>query len=291
MHTLALIASNFVRTRKSLVDFFSSTFYAFQYGNISIVEDKLYEILDMLEECGFVKKDDENLRITRIGKRISELYIDPLTANHFIEALNSRRKATPFSILQTISNTIEMPLLSIRTGEFSELGMLLVDREKEFLKPIPDEWELDFDNFLRSVKTALLLESWINEATEDEILTTYKVAPGELYARLTIADWLIYSLQEIAFILGKKDKVKTIRKTRVRLKYGVKEELIPLVKLKKIGRIRARRLFNAGMKTLNDLRKIPLISLEKIIGPQIAKVIKDQLEGRKLKTEKQKTLI
>ncbi|MEM5802019.1 MAG: DEAD/DEAH box helicase [Candidatus Aenigmatarchaeota archaeon] len=295
MHTLALIASELVKSKKSLNEFFSKTFFAFQYGNISLIEDKLEEILQRLEEWEFIKKDKEKLTATKLGKRVSELYIDPLTANYFVECLKNavNKETESFSYLQTICNTLEFkPLLSVRTGEFSEIENILAMKEKVFLQKIPEEWDLDFDEFFKSIKTALMLEDWINEASEDKILTKYGVAPGELRGRLEVADWLIYCLQELALLLGFKEILKDIRKLRIRLMYGVKEELIPLVRLEQVGRIRARKLFDAGLKTMNDLRKIPIDILSKIVGPTIAKIIKDQLEGKKAKEfrEKQSTL-
>jgi helicase len=295
MHILALIASKFCTSEDSLKKFFSKTFYAFQFGDTSLLEEKILQVLEQLIEWNFVVSKKNKIEATRIGKRVSELYIDPLTAHHFIKALSKtkEKKIYPFGLLQLISNTIEMrPLLSVRAGEFSELEDVLAKREEELLQEIPDESELEFDDFLRSLKTALMFEDWIEEATEDQILVKYRVAPGEFYGRREIADWLIYSLQELALLLGYKELLKHIRKLRVRLEYGVKEELIPLVRLKQVGRIRARKLFNAGIKSLGDLRKASLERISAIVGPNIAKIIKDQLEGKeeKKKVEMQVTL-
>jgi helicase len=295
MHTLALIASNFCTSEDSLKKFFSKTFYAFQFGDTSVLEEKIFQILEQLIEWKFVVSKKNKIEATRIGKRVSELYIDPLTAHQFIQALDKtkQKKIHPFGLLQLISNTIEMrPLLSVRAGEFSELEDVFAKREEELLQEIPDESELEFDDFLRSLKTALMFEDWIEEATEDQILVKYRVAPGEFYGRREIADWLVYSLQEIALLLGHKEILKHIRKLRVRLEYGVKEELIPLVRLKQVGRIRARKLFNAGIKSLADLRKTSFERISAVVGPNIAKIIKDQLEGKeeRKKAEKQVTL-
>jgi helicase len=294
MHTLALIASEFCKSVKSLLDFFSKTFYAFQYGEISAIKEKILDILENLRKWKFVEKKNDKLAATRIGRRVSELYIDPLTAHHFIQCLAKARKkeVQPFSFLQAICSAIEMrPLLSVRTGEFSELNEEIAKRENQFLVKIPDEWDLEYDEFLKSVKTALMFEAWINEATEDYILSKFKVAPGEFYGRREIADWLVYSLHELALLLGYKELLKHIRKLRVRLEYGVKEELIPLVRLKQIGRVRARRLYSSGLKTISDLRKIPIESLARIIGEKIAYSIKEQLgQVPKMKEERQSTL-
>ncbi|MEM7825529.1 MAG: DEAD/DEAH box helicase [Candidatus Aenigmatarchaeota archaeon] len=291
MHTLALIASEFCKSEKSLLEFFSKTFFAFQYGNVSFIEEKILEILEMLEKWKFIERKKEKLFATKIGKRVSELYIDPLTANYFIECLNRaiKKETQPFSFLQVVSKTTEMrPLLNIRTGEFSELNEKIAERENLFLQEIPKEWDLEFDDFLRSVKTALMFETWINEASEEEILTKFRVAPGEFYVRREIVDWLVYSLQELSLLLNYKKLLLPIRKLRVRLEYGVKEELLPFVRLKGIGRMRARKLFNSGIKTVSDLKKIPLGSLVKLVGEKTAYKIKEQLEVKK--KEEQTTL-
>ena len=84
MHTLALIASGFVKTEDMLFDFFSKTFYALQFGDTTAVKEKLLEIIDSLVEWDFIEYDNKKLSPTRLGKRVSELYIDPLTAHNFI---------------------------------------------------------------------------------------------------------------------------------------------------------------------------------------------------------------
>lgn len=283
MHTLALVASDFCRSEKSLLEFFSKTFYAFQYGDLALVEEKIIEILELLEEWKFITNRNGKISATTLGKRVSELYIDPLTAHEFIESLKAakKRKVEPFSFLQTTCKAIESrPLLSVRSTEFQDINDLLAKRENLLLQKIPEEYDLEYEEFLKSFKTALMFDYWLNEASEDEILVKYKVAPGELRSRLEVIDWLIYSLGELALLLGYKEILKEIRKTRIRLRYGIKEELIPLVKLEQVGRVRARKLFSSNIKTIESLRKISLDNLSKIVGPKVALIIKNQLTGK-----------
>jgi len=121
-------------------------------------------------------------------------------------------------------------------------------------------------------------------------LEWYRITPGELYSRLQIADWLLYALGELALILKLKEKLKVLKKLRVRMKYGVKEELLPLVKLEGIGRVRARKLYNSGINSIKKLREVPLESLSRLIGVKTAKKIKEQVENKKMETERQKIL-
>jgi helicase len=294
MHTLALIASGFVNTRGSLMKFFGKTFYAYQYGDISGIDTRIENILEMLIDFNFLTEREDKILPTRIGKRVSELYIDPLTAHHFIGCLERamKIKPKPFSYLHMIANTLEMkPFLSVSSKELEEINDVIA--KSRFLEKIPKEWDLEFDEFLKSVKTALMFEGWINELTEDQILSKFRVTPGELYTRLRNADWLLYASQELALLLGFKKLLKDLRKIRVRVKYGVKEELIPLVRLEQVGRVRARKLYDSGLKSISDLRKIPLMSLEKTIGPKVAATIKKQLgeKVKELKEEKQINLM
>lgn len=294
MHTLALIANNFKKSEERLLEFFANTFYGFQYGDIYVIEEKILSILDRLEEWGFISRRGKLISATKIGKRVAELYIDPLTAHNFIEALDAKKRIEAFSFLQLVSNAIEMrPLLTVRSSEFVDVHEILVKKEGSILQKIPEDFELEFDDFLKSIKTAMMFGDWINESTEDEILAKYKVAPGELRSRLKNADWLVYSLHELSQLVGKKELLKEINKTRIRMTYGIKEELISLIKLKQIGRTRARKLYNTNLKTLEDLRKVPADKLSSVVGKKVAQIIKDQLEGKevKLKKEKQSNLL
>ncbi|MGC9058947.1 MAG: DEAD/DEAH box helicase [Candidatus Aenigmatarchaeota archaeon] len=290
MHTLALIASDFCKKKKSLLEFFSSTFFAYRY-DVYIIEEKIEEIIENLEEWGFIVVENSKIEATRLGKRISELYLDPLTEKIFVDGLKSNKKLTELSVLQLISSSIEMiPLPSIKMSELSEIESIIESNKKDFLLDLPTE-DYEYEEFEKSVKMALILKDWINERTEEEILQKYSITPGELYSRIQISDWLLYSLHEISLLLGKKDFLTFLKKLRIRIEKGIKEELIPLVSLEGIGRVRARKLYNSGFKTLEDLRKAPLERLSRIIGEKTAIKIKSQLEGKKEQEEKQATLL
>ena len=65
---------------------------------------------------------------------------------------------------------------------------------------------------------------------------------------------------------------------RVREAKGVKSELVKLVGLEGVGRVRARMLYNAGLKTIDGIKERSLTELTSIpsIGPSLAKRIKEQ---------------
>ena len=73
------------------------------------------------------------------------------------------------------------------------------------------------------------------------------------------------------------DVISQISKIRFRLKYGVKEELLTLLKLKGVGRVRARKLFSAGVKDIGHVKTIDFSSLSQLFGHNIAANIKKQV--------------
>lgn len=274
-HVLALIAGEVCNSMNELERFFSKTFYAHQMGSVRDVMERVESIVEDLKEWKFVSQE---LKATSLGKRVAELYIDPLTAHRMIDSIKSLKRWKEISFLHIISNTIELsPRLRVYESEYDEICERLFE-EAEFLpQPIPNEWDIEFEDFIRSFKTALMFNEWINEKTEAEILENFKVTPGELRSRLEIADWLLYACDQLVSLLGNQEIVTNLRKLRLRMRYGVREDLLELVKIKGIGRVKARKLVNHGINKIFQLKRIPETELSKIIGAKTAKKIKEYL--------------
>jgi helicase len=65
---------------------------------------------------------------------------------------------------------------------------------------------------------------------------------------------------------------------RKRIKYGVKPELLSLLRLSGIGRVRARSLFDAGVTSIKDLMEADEQHIARVpkIGTTIARKIKKE---------------
>jgi len=282
-HVLSLINTT-VRNEKELKGFFSETLFAYQYGDTSRIEEILERIIERLDEQKFIERTGETLEITRVGKRVSELYLDPETAYKMIKGMKFIKNY--FDLLMLISSTAEIYPSRVRKGEIEEIENKLAKKRDEINFEIPDQWDLEYDDFLSAFKTALILEEWISERGEDYLMDRYKITPGELNSKREISDWLLYSCQELGLLLGLREELKLTRKLRARIKYGIKEELLNLVKLKGIGRVKARTLYDAGFKKISDLKKAPKERLGDLIGTKTAENVMKQILGE----EKQKEL-
>ena len=266
-----------MKTEKELEDFFAQTFYGFQFPNETALGERIEKILNELAEWKFIVRIGTELRPTRIGKRIAELYLDPETAHKFSSSL-AQYNANAFGLLHLISSARELgQKLNVRQAEIADYADLLARKENELMALPVDEWDSEYEFFLSEIKTAAMFEGWLSEFGENEMNEKFKISPGELHGKVDIADWLLYSCGELALLLGKKESLGEIRKLRTRLKYGIKEELLPLVRLRGIGRVRARRLWNAGMKTILSLKKTPQETLEIVLGKDTAKSVREQI--------------
>lgn len=279
-HTLSAIATGFMFDLDSAEKFLSKTFYAHQSKGVFGLFKKITSVVSELSDMGFVKTDDKRFDATALGRRVAELYLDPRSAHTIITSLR-KDKHHDFAYLFTISNTGEFyPLLSVPKAKDGELWERL--QEDKAKLPVNVDTEMFSDNdLLAKYWTSLMLSDWIGEVREQELVDSYKIQPGILRAKLQNADWLAYSCLELAKILSFEGHFSPLNKIRRRLQSGIREELIPLCELKGIGRIRGRRLYNAGIKGIADVKKTDVKDLEKVLGAKVAVGVKAQLDLKK----------
>ena len=117
--------------------------------------------------------------------------------------------------------------------------------------------------------------------SEDILLEKLGIRPGEIRYKIENADWLLYAAFELSSLLGYKEISRELQRLRIRVKHGIKEELLTFMKLKGIGRIRSRKLFSNGIKDMGDLKRIDSASLGLLLGKKLAADVKAQL-GEKI---------
>jgi len=239
-HALALVASGYADSFESLFEFFHSTFYAHQYGEVQQLLSVVEKVVGQLKDMDFLRERKGRLLATPAGKRVAELYVDPLSAHAFIQSM--AKPLDDVGFLMVLQRATEArPLLSIKRAEEQALW-------DEWFEKMPDDDAADEES-LQRYKSAKLLNAWINEKSEDVVLQELDVPPGVLHARVKIQEWLSYAYAELAYLLNQSTALSVARPMRKRLQYGVKSELLPLIAMRGVGRVRARRLFDKGIRT------------------------------------------
>ncbi|MBI2579623.1 MAG: hypothetical protein HYW27_01855, partial [Candidatus Aenigmarchaeota archaeon] len=277
VHTLSLIASGVVRSVQELEEFFTRTFFAHQYGSAGEVMEKVGKILEQLEMFNFIEMEKVSLggfrpafdigkgaevSATKLGKKVSELYLDPLSAHTMISSMNCG-DAEFLTVMNTCTEMLP-PLSMKKKDGFVEEEML-----KSGIKT-PDVWDYDYENFLAAFKSCLVMSDWMDEKGEDFILEKYGITPGDLYAKTKSAEWMLYGIAELSRLLRKYEHANNFRRLQMRVKFGVREELLRLVRLKGIGRARARALYRNGVKSPADIKRTRPEVIAEIVGKKTA---------------------
>ncbi len=279
-HLLGVVAGEFANNHEELKDLLTQTFYAFQ-NDIYVLDEAIDNALEFLNYHELIEINDEKFFATQFGKRVAQLYIDPMTAiiiKNSIKYLESRN-ISEFAILALISHTPDVNTIYVRVNERGRLHKLAYDHKNEFIYDVNVDYSLDDDWFLSEIKTTELLLDWINEVSEKQITNKYSIGLGDIANIVSKAEWILYASGEIYKILGHAEIKKITDILRIRVKHGIKEELIDFVSLKGIGRARARAIYRAGYKTISQLKNATLNDIVSIpmIGKNLAISIKKQL--------------
>jgi helicase len=281
VHLLAAIATGYVNGEGDLDTFLASTFLAHQ-TNAWDLKEPVDEVLEFLHRNELIRRSGADLKATALGRRVSELYIDPLTAVRFIEALDvmGKRRMSERSFLHLICAVPDASPLYMRESEWGWVQDLVEREADTFL--VPDiEVLRNEEGFLSEVKSAEVLAWWAEEYSLDAICTKFDIGPGDLRTRIDSARWLLYSLREVARAVDAGPMPDVVALSR-RVVNGVKAELLPLVSFRGVGRVRARHMWARGFRSADDVRKASVADLAKIpqIGPRLAESIAREAQGK-----------
>jgi helicase len=250
IHTLSLIASEEATDLGSLTELLKLTLAYRQLGE-QLVKDvekalRLLENMDMVLAGG-------TLRPTKLGKTVTSLYVDPLTAWMVLEHLKERPSRGLYDIyyLTLIALTPDFPRVRLGSLRSRELHSTLEILEEGEQIPLPG-WADDYD-VLRALKVGLILRDWVEEVKEDTIAEKYGIGVGDLVVIIDSAQWLLYASGVICGVEGLTDHARRLATLSKRVEAGVREDALELVQVKWIGRARARKLIASGIKTLKDL--------------------------------------
>jgi len=271
-HVLSVIVTNPGIKKENILDFFLQTLGGLQSRKATI-KFAIDISLRFLTNAFLIIKKGERYAATEFGKKTSMLYIDPLTATYFRDAVEnvSKERRHTFGFLHLISNCDEFfPKFSLRNKDYETASLMIENNSSELLEPI-SEYDCS--------RSLLALQAWITESSELTLSDNLGIESGDMHRMIETSDWLTYCLREISKHVERVDLLDELENLRRRIIYGIREELLDLVKVKGIGRVRARVLYKHGIKTLDDLSKIPVNKLAEIdkIGSTIADNIKSEL--------------
>ncbi|HTT26713.1 MAG TPA: DEAD/DEAH box helicase [Thermoplasmata archaeon] len=276
-HLLALVASGEVRTVEELATFFRGTFFGHTRPVLEL-DEIVQNVRGFLEGHGLLGPGPR-LEATPFGRLTSELYFDPMTAVLIRQALERAPIGVrPFALLAAVAATPDLPMLFLRAGEEKALLERYLEEEPELLrKPEEEPFPMPLDTFLATVKTAAVLEAWIDEVPLVELTERFGIGAGDLRAKVEDAEWLLFGATRLA-VQYQRRAVPSLDALALRVRYGVAEDLLDLVQLRGIGRVRGRMLKAAGFPDRESLRQAPVERIAAALrSPALGAMVAQQL--------------
>ena len=220
-----------------------------------------------------VAEDGPDMRYeaTAMGERVTQLYLDPLSASILRRGLRRAvrrcvRKDAPVSDFGFLH-------LAVATPDFVSLWAKSADFEinsPTWLKANATEDELLVEPgyaeaMLSDIKSAWMIEEWTEETTLRQLEKELDVLPGDVHHRIDLMGWLLAGAQQVLLtddvfadehLPVVADLVQRISTLQQRVRHGCKTDLLQLVNIRHVGRQRARELAALGLREPNDVLRM-----------------------------------
>jgi len=253
IHVLATVASGYARSINDLDTFFSKTL-AYNTPKYIMSRHGVRRIIDMLRDMGMIREVNGEYLPTELGDAVTKLYVDPLTAKVILEGLEGFDEVKDIYYLHLIALTPDFN--RVRVSGYTKLeDEALSALDSGLIPDISYVKGVDYHDWLRGFKIALILSDWINEVDEDRITWKYNIGPGDLTSIIDTATWLAYAASKVCSVVGLYKHSARLDLLTKRIEVGVKEDVLELTLIKGVGRVRARILMSNGIRSLEDLAK------------------------------------
>lgn len=220
-----------------------------------------------------VAEDGPDMRYeaTAMGERVTQLYLDPLSASILRRGL--RRAVRRCVRMDAPVSDFGFLHLAVATPDFVSLWAKSADFEVNsptWLKANATEDELLVEPgyaeaMLSDIKSAWMVEEWTEETTLRQLEKELDVLPGDVHHRIDLMGWLLAGAQQVLLtddvfadehLPVVADLVQRISTLQQRVRHGCKTDLLQLVNIRHVGRQRARELAALGMREPNDVLRM-----------------------------------
>ena len=209
---------------------------------------------------------------TAMGERVTQLYLDPLSASMMRTGL---RRAVRRLVREDAPVTVFGLLhMAVATPDFASLwakGSDLEVNSMAWLKANAHEEEFLLEPgyaeaMIGDVKSAWMVEEWMEETTLRDMEERLDVTPGDVHHRVDLMGWLLTGAQHVLLtddVFAEEhapvvaDLVAMLSTAQQRVRHGCKHDLLPLVNIRHVGRQRARVFADHGVRTPQQVLDMP----------------------------------
>lgn len=209
------------------------------------------QLLTNLKNYNIIETNDDELSVTKLGKISSLFYYSPYDVSdlkrNFDQLFHAKKQDNDHWLSMAMGYLSGSRKLTVSNDDKSEMSDYY--RAINQTNVLNKSYENDY-NILKKVKSGYcyyLLLIGESSPSLNAIIVNYKMDIGRL----------IEMLSSIDAMTGKWNKGKFWDNLKIRLNKGVGVDLLSICTLNGIGKTRGHKLFNFGLKTLEDIANKP----------------------------------
>ena len=225
------------------------------------------QTLDDLKKCYAIKEEDGKLKATAVGMISSMFYISPFDVSdlrrNFKYLFDGNEQGDDLAVACALAAIDSNMVGFANRREKEEMAHFTIQWRQKYGERYPDS----------VIKVAFCYNAMMNGQHHHKACGPTMRNLQSDYARL---GQVLLALDNMS---GKWGRFSWFRDLQARIQHGVKAHLVPLVGLPDIGKVRAAKLYEAGLKTLEQIAERPDL-VKKALGWKDAKV-KEVVEAAK----------
>lgn len=266
-HIVSEIHQENITTKEDVNHWYSRSLACFQ-DNAELPENVVSDTLDSLKKCGAIWEEDGKYTATSVGKIASMFYYSPFDVSDLKKNFNA---------LFDNNKDNDDVWLSYALGNIdTNRGWIVSKAEREEMSGYASQIRMiPGKHFEGAVKAGFAYYVALNSLPATFLNSTIRTIQSD-FPRLNQV------LQALDGFTGKWNKKNWFKELQLRLTYGVKGHLVGLCQLPNIGKVKATKLWNAGVKNIDDVLNNSNL-LKTVAGLKSDKVDEVLAEAKKLK--------
>jgi len=202
IHVLSLVASGEASSIEEVSGILSSTLSMKQAKGSFFQSAKIMGAVKLLEELGMIESSNNFLKATRLGRVTSYTYLDPLSISIYRELKPAEPSDLYLLHVACLTPDFKRSSPYIQDKIVERWEDTALEMADQGMIPPPSKTSMDYEEWLDGFMHAMILYDWINEVSEDEIVSKYMIGPGDLYSMRDTASWITHALARVEAVLG-----------------------------------------------------------------------------------------
>jgi replicative superfamily II helicase len=264
-HLVSEIHHGEIKTLEDVHNWFKRSLAYYQSGSLDdLIADKT---LELLIKVGAVKDVDDKYEVTSIGRISSMFYYSPFDVADF-------RRNFRYLFSNGYENNDYAVSLALGNVDSIRMGFVSKAEKEEMDSYCYNVRKIYGNNYLdSSIKGGYAYYALMNGLDLRSFASTCRGIQLDFDRTLTV-------LNAIDSMAAKWNKKEFFNNLAMRIRYGVKSELIDLCRVPNIGKVRAEKLYASGFRNYNDMLANPQ-KVKSVLNMKEDK-IKEILNGAKL---------